>query len=563
MNRILIALLLLCTTWSTLSAQNPKWYKKARKAQFTFITYDAAGRPLARGGGFFLGADGTAVADYAAFKGAARATVTTAEGHQAEVHCISGASSLYDVVKFRVDVSGLKKVHTLPRADRPATSGEVVTVLPHPAGKKDVCRIDTVLKAETFEAHHTYYTLSRPASDSLPGHPVMNAEGHVLGLTQRAAAGGAAHSFALSLSFADSLTIRALSASDADLQAIGIRKALPADEAQASTFIYLTSATADTAAYRAYLDEFVRLFPQSATGYVSRIEHLAALGRHAEAEAAYTQGLEAAAAKDEVRYALAKAIYGTATQSPDTTSATWNLGRALTEVETAYAENPLPLYTSLQAHCLYALKRYGEAADKFLALTATNMRSAQNFLFASQCRRMQQAPLEEVLALQDSAVACFTRPYVQEAASVLMVRAVTRMEAGRYRDAVADFNDYEHLMAGRVGANFYYQREQAEVRCRMYQQALDDIDRAIALTPDNALFHAEKASLHYRVGQNAEAIAAAREALRLEEEFADAHRLLGICLLHDGRKDEAVTHLQRAVALGDESARKLLSEGLE
>ncbi len=556
MNRILLSLALLCATWCTAVAQNPKWYKKARKAQFTLTTYDAAGRTLAQGGGFFIAGDGTAVADYNSFKGAARATIVTAEGGQAEVRCISGASSLYDVVKFRVDMSGLKKVHTLTAAPLSATKEEVVYLLPHPDGKKTVCRADTVKKAEAFDTHYTYYTLAKPAFDNLPTHPVMNAEGQVLGLTQRAASDKERHGFALGLNYADSLTIRGLSASDADLKAIGIRKALPTDEAQATTFIYLSAA--DTTHYRAYLDEFVRLFPKSSNGYVALIEHLTAKGRYAEAEAVYTQGLEATEAKDEVHYALAKAIYATASQNPDTTS--WNISRSLTEAEAAYAYRALPLYMTQQAHSLYALKRYAEAAEKFLALNATNMRSAQNFLFAAQCRRMEERPIEEVLALQDSAVACFARPFSKEAAPVLMVRAMTRMEAGQYRDAVADFNEYEYVQGNGLPASFYYQREQAEVRCRMYQQALDDIDRALRLAPTNPLLHAEKASLNYRVGQNAEAIAAAREALRLEEEFADAHRLLGLCLLAEGQKPEALTHLHRAVELGDESARRILSE---
>ena len=42
-------------------AQNPKWFKKARKAQISIITFDENGQHLKSGNGFFI--SGTVFAD--------------------------------------------------------------------------------------------------------------------------------------------------------------------------------------------------------------------------------------------------------------------------------------------------------------------------------------------------------------------------------------------------------------------------------------------------------------------------------------------------------------------
>ena len=40
-------------------------------------------------------------------------------------------------------------------------------------------------------------------------------------------------------------------------------------------------------------------------------------------------------------------------------------------------------------------------------------------------------------------------------------------------------------IGGRVTAAFYLQREQAEIQCKMYQQAINDINKAVEMTPED------------------------------------------------------------------------------
>ena len=72
---------------------------------------------------------------------------------------------------------------------------------------------------------------------------------------------------------------------------------------------------------------------------------------------------------------------------------------------------------------------------------------------------------------------------------------------GQYRQAVLVLIQQEQLPGFRGTEDFYYYREQLERQCRMFQQAIDDIDRCITLRPTQAAYRLEKAILHLRVGQ--------------------------------------------------------------
>ena len=77
-------------------------------------------------------------------------------------------------------------------------------------------------------------------------------------------------------------------------------------------------------------------------------------------------------------------------------------------------------------------------------------------------------------------------------------------------------------MMGQVSAEFYLIRTQAEMQCRMFQQAVDDIDRAIRMEPKEPLYHAERAVVYYRIGEFAEALSSAKKSAELNPEFGDA-----------------------------------------
>lgn len=550
-HRILYTLLFLACTLGA-SAQ-PKWFKKARKAQINLITYDAQGQLLHATNGFFIDDQGTALTDYHSFRGAARAVAIDEAGKEWPVSSIAGASSLYDVLKIKVNIP---KCAALTLASAHAAKGQEVHVMPYLSNKSGLTTPAPIADLSTFNGDYAYYTLLLQLNDKSASCPVMNQEGEVIGLTQMAANTADTKSYAVSAAFAQSLATNALSANAADYRDILIKKALPADASQAHSFIFLLG-TRDTAAYASYVEDYITLFPSDANGYNLKADLLTAQGRYAEADALWDAGIRSTGKEDELRYARASAIFRlaqTTSQMPDN----WTLERAMQEAQAAQAKNPQPVYASLIAQLLYAQKQYAEACERFLALNQTNFRSADNFLYAAQCQQMLR-DTTAVLALQDSAVACFTKPYIEAAAPALLMRANTLISLQRYREAVIDLNDYERLKSKDLTANFYYQREQAEMRCRMYQQALSDIERATRMEPAEPLFQAELAAVNYRFGQFDEAITAARAAIALDSQFADAYRILGLSLRSQGKEQDARAALQQAIDLGDEVAKALFN----
>ena len=134
------------------------------------------------------------------------------------------------------------------------------------------------------------------------------------------------------------------------------------------------------------------------------------------------------------------------------------------------------------------------------------------------------------------------------------------MESGRYRDAANDLNDYEQLMAANVNANFYYLRYQCEVGGRLYQQALNDINRAIDIEPQYDLYYAEKASFQVRLGLYDEAVETATKCIEVAPDHSDGYLFLGLAQCLKGLTEEGVKNLKKARELGDSQADDLIAK---
>ena len=558
MKKIIFILTCLSTLGSHLVAQNPKWFKKAAKAQISIVTMNEKGDMLQSGSGFFIGKDGTALDDYQLFKQASKAKVVSGEGKEYEVEAIIGASSLYDLVKFRVKTD--KDTPALTISDRMGVKHEHVYVLPYPTKENKMCVNDTLHDIQKFNEKYGYYTLGRPLDEKYLNSPVMDEEGEVLGMIQRKADASATTSYAVSVAYGNTLCTDGMSSADNDLNAIHIRKALPADEADIRTFLFMTASRSDSATYSQYLNDYILQFPKSSEAYTQRADFYMAHGNYAAAEEDMKSALEVTEKKDETYYAFSKLLYELNLKPGYQVYKDWNLNHSLTLAEEAYKANPLPLYILQEGNTLYALKEYEKACEKYLSLRETNMRSAQIFLYAAQCKRMAKTDTLQILALQDSAVACFKKPYPKDAAPSLLERSNTLLELGRYREAIADLNEYEHLMSNELTAYFYYRREQAEMQCRMFQQAVDDIDRAIRMEPKEPLYHAERAVVYYRLGEFEEALKSAQKSAELNPKFGDAYRLAGICQLRLNQREKGLSNLKKAIELGDESAQAILAE---
>lgn len=556
MKKICIAIIA-CACVICANAKSPKWLKNARKAQVTVIAFDKDGNPR-ESQGTFIDEEGTVLTEYDILKGAVKATVIDFSGTEHPVHRIKGANSMYNVAKLSVRKNKTKAGYLVPDTAL-VPKGKTVYILPTAKADKSVpCTPDTVINEEVFKDSFHYYTLAKEHNERLASCPILNETGGLVGLLQMAAKKGG-NSFVMDASYAAQLSISPLDATNADLKAIQIPKALPSSAQDAATFIFLSNSK-DTTTYKLYIEDYLAAYPDSINGYILKAEMQTAHKEYDKAEQSYKQALELKNAnKDEVHFSWAKALYNLNLDPTYKVYGQWTMEQALVHAQSASAVKDMPIYKKVQADCLYALKRYAEAKEIYISLTKTNLRNPDLFLYAAQCQQMEDGNnLNAIITLQDSALSCYPKPYPAEAAPILLMRGNNYAKAGKPRQAIADLIIYEGLYSGILTAEFYYQREQLAMQCRMYPTALNDIDKAIRLNPAEPVFRAELAAICYRLDMIDKAITAAQAAINLDNKFADAYRILGVCHDKNGNKQEARKNLQKAVDLGDTMSKELL-----
>lgn len=560
MKRLIISLLFLISylSFSPVGAQTPGWTKKAAKSVFTLKTFNDEGALVGTATGFYVGSNGEAMSCFAPFKGATRALIVDAAGKEHAVSCILGANDTYDVSRFRVDATKTQPLDVAPGMTPAETQ---VWLLPRRETKAPAQ--GKITKTETVQQEYGYYTIAIDMPEGTAGAPLMDDEGLVIGIMQQPyKTDNAGVAYAVSARFADSLRISGLSINDPVLRATKIKKDLPDDIAQAQLTLYMANAQMDSAAYATLVDDFIAKFPKSHEGYVTRAQLAANSDHYDQADRDIAEALRVTDNPDEVHYSYSRMIYTsllTPNSSLPTSNSSWTLDHALSEAQAAYAANPQPVYRQHEGMVMFAQKRYDEAYAVYEGLFTSPLRSPELFYEASRCKVLAGDTTAQI-ALLDSCVALFSKPYLKEAAPYLLASAQARMHAGRYREAANLLNEYEQLMAAQVNDRFYYLRFQAEVSGRLFQQALNDIDKAISMNPQSDLYYAEKASLQVRVGLYDEAEQTARECIAAAPDHSDGYLFLGLAQCLKGEKEEGLKNLQKAQSMGDPQAEGLIEK---
>jgi len=414
------------------AASVPKWMKKANKSLVTLYAIQEKGDTLLANA-FFINEKGDIVAPFNTIRNAREAWIHDYKGKRFEVNRILGFNSTYNAVRLQIE--GNNKAIFIPTSSRPVLKGQTIFSLPD--GEDEITEVE---KANEYN----YYTLKSLVNFEKAGYPVINEMGEVVGVLQTPILNEKAHNFVLDINFFLGLNVKAIDANHADLRNCKILKQMPKDEDQATSFLYLSS-TCDSEMRLAYIEEFIQTYPQKSIGYTMKAQLLSEENKYKEAYQTFEEGIQKVEiGRDEIFYARSLSIYNMVLSKPSSTEEGWNMEQALTDIETAINVNNLPLYTQHKANILYTQKRYEEAGRLYLSLTNTSMRSPELFMYASQCLQKSSGDSTQVLALCDSAVACFTKPYPVSAAPYLLLRGQTYRDAGRLREAISDMNDYEH-----------------------------------------------------------------------------------------------------------------------
>lgn len=558
----LLCTLCLLAQWSV--AQAPKWVEKAKRAVFSVVTYDENDKILNTGNGFFVTEDGVALSDYSLFKGAQRAVVMNSEGVQMPVVSIMGANDMYDVIKFRVGIS-TKKVPALnPATVAPAVGGNVY-ILPYSTQKDRSYTVGQVKAADKFSEKYYYYTLNLHLKDKMVSCPVMTEEGQVFALAQKSSgADTATICYAVDANFVMAQNVSALSFSDMALKNIGIKKALPDTEEQALVFLFMASSQVTPEKYGQLLDDFIAEYPNSADGYMRRAANWLYQSKDdasmEKVVADMDKALSVTQKKDDVYYNRAKLIYNYMLGNPEKPYKDWSYDKAVDEIRKAIAVQELPVYIQTEGDILFAKQDYPGALVCYEKVNQSNLASAATFFSAAKTKELMKAPAEEILALMDSCMARFSEPYTEEAAPYLLERAQARMNANQARAAMLDYDAYYKTVNGKVNDVFYYYREQAALKAKQFQRALDDLDKAIELNPKELTYRAELAVVNIRVGRNEEALKVLQDALKVDSKYAEAYRLMGIAQLQMKKNQEACQNFAKAKELGDPNVDELIEK---
>lgn len=564
MRRNIINILLVLVSFAA-SAQSPKTLKQVKKAVYTLQTYDAEGNVLSTGNGFFAN-DGDFITSYALLPNCAKAVVVDHKGKTHEVVKVLGANETYDIV--RLQTAPIKKLVSTP-IDTTSTMEHTSLFLPAIGKEKKVYdKWIPVLSTEQAAGNYHYFTLHHAGSPALSHRPLLDATGNVVAIVQPSVETDTVL-YALDIRYALDLAVKALSVNDRSYRALPLRKALPTDIDQALVSLFLVSDQDDAALRSEVIDEFISSFPESHEGYLSRAAHHITLksdSAYALAEADHAMALERAADKaDEVHFQIAKLMLlvalDTLQQYKD-----WNYERVLAEIDKARAINPLPIYTQQQGDIYITMKDYTAAYEKYMEVNRSDIGSPDTWLRTAYIieQRAGEGDVELAIALLDSAVSKAqltihnSQLTIQKSAPYVLERALLKARHGLHRPAVADYNLYEELVGTINTDRFYYLREQSEAAGRMFQQALDDIDRAIALAPRQPVYLLEKASLNVRVARYAEALPILEVLIAAFPDDMDCNRLLGFCYIQLGDKQRGIPYLEKAATMGDNNATTLL-----
>ncbi|WP_301092407.1 serine protease [Bacteroides acidifaciens] len=565
MKKILILPLLLFFLAQGSMAQTPKWVEKAKRAVFSVVTYDKNDKMLNTGNGFFVSEDGLALSDYSLFKGAERAVVITAEGKQMPVSTILGANDMYDVIKFRVAITE-KKVPALVVAKTTPAVGTDAWMLPYSTQKSIACVSGKVKEVSKVAGEYHYYTLGMQMKDKMVSCPVMNVEGQVFGIAQKSSGLDTVTTcYAAGAAFAMAQKISALSLGDAALKSIGIQKGLPDTEDQALVYLFMASSSLSSEDYGKLLDDFIRQFPANTDGYLRRANYYVAKAKDNQswfdkAVVDLNQALKVAQKKDDVYYNIGKLMYAYQLSKPEKTYKDWTYDTALKNVRQAFAIDPLPIYVQLEGDILFAQQDYAGALSAYEKVNASNMASAGTFFSAAKTKELLKAEPKEILVLMDSCISRCPQPITADFAPYLLERAQINMNAGQPRKAMLDYDAYFKAVNGQVNDVFYYYREQAALKARQYQRALDDIAKAVELNPADLTYQAENAVVNLRVGRYEKAIEILNGILKNDPKYGEAYRLLGLCQVQLKKTDEACANFKKAKELGDPNVDELIKK---
>ena len=518
--------------------------KSAQAAICKITTYQADGKQQS-GYGFFYEKGGKIVSSYDLFRYASRATITNDKGKEYEVIRITGASDTYNLVTA---LTNWEKAPFISIADSTAP-GKIVYYA------KNIQPQDAIIKDKSSLYSYNYYTYDIPSDSASIGLPVINQEGAAMAITQ---ANFTKEKLLCGLDarVINTMSINSLSFANNALTDIHIAKALPSNEEEALSYLFLATKqkNIDSLSVETLISDFIQQYPShTADALMERANFYAAHGNYSKVENDYKEALKNCEKdkEDQVHYAYSKIMY-TYTYFP--------LSQATEQAQIAYKLNPQPLYLQQIADCHFANKKYQEAAESYKQLCQTDLASSYSYFQAARSLlETKEKDTLQIIQLLDSAIAKAPVPHQEQCVNYYFYRAQLYFGTGKYRKAVFDYNEIENIRNQKGLTPYFYQmRAKAELEAHMYQQALDDADKLISLDANNSEYYFLKIEILLRAGELEKAKETANQCIKINDKDATSYRVMGIIQAQLGNKAEAEKNFKKAAACGDQSALELI-----
>lgn len=563
MKRLVLISILFVFTLNTL-AQTPKWVEKAKRSVFSIMSYDADGKIKGTSNGFFISETGVALTDYSVLKDANKAVVFTAEGKELEVEMILGANEIYDIVKLQIDTKG-KKQPFLKISSQKAVKDDNAYILPYSTQKSAQCLSTVVTDTTTIEKGYRYYTLGASVTEKMVSCPVMNKNGEVIALSQKSTNQTAETSYAVDVNFANSLRIQPLSLNDQSLNKIKIKKALPDNEDEATVYMMMASSLLDEVSNEEMINRFINKYPESSDGYLRRANrNVAKVASEpnlvAQIESDLNKSIQYAKKKDLVLSSVADIIIFYNSQNIEEKHPAFSLDNAIKYIDEAIKINDNTFYRRKKADIFIYEKKYNEALDIYKAINSSSEVMPETLLIEANISSQLGKPDEEILALLDSCIARCTTPVLQKDAEFYWTRAVHLMKMNKPRQAVKDYDTFFNAMNGKVSDLFYYTREQALVKAKYYQRAIEDISKAIEMSPNETLYKVELAVVNLKIGRYDDALSILTKIVEKDPKYGEGFRLIGLCYVQKKDMKKACENFHKAKALGDANTDSLIEK---
>jgi hypothetical protein len=184
-------------------------YEMCAPAVFYIEVYDANGKRVKSGSGFFIAEDGMALTNYHVLSGGTTATITTSDGGQYDVLGIYDYDETMDIAVIEVDGEGFRALEAASSSN--VKAGDAIYTIGSPLGLSGSISAGIVSSARRTINDGDYIQIDAAISSGSSGGALLDAYGRAIGITSGTYSDGQNVNFAVPIDALSALSLDDLS----------------------------------------------------------------------------------------------------------------------------------------------------------------------------------------------------------------------------------------------------------------------------------------------------------------------------------------------------------------